>query len=90
MAIINENGVIGSIIDAFINNIAGSETTAVMAIVIFLIALTLMWRLPVELQLVILFPIIIVSAFYYTALLPVFTVATLYMAFILARKVFNF
>lgn len=87
--IINNTSLIGAVVQAMADNVAGSLATGVILILIILIGAFLFFRIPVELVAILMLPVCMVGAFYFSSLLVFWGLLLLVAIFLIARSLFN-
>ena len=86
MAFVNTDGIIGQILIYLTQNITGHEALTYLMIVMTLIGICLMFKMPLELTLPVILPLLIVFGLYATNLFYVLGVAMLYLAILVAKR----
>lgn len=85
MAFYGDN-LIADVLNALTYNITGSEFLTLLLIVLTLVAICLMFRMPIELSIPIILPLLIAISITTSEIVTVLGVALLYAAIILAKK----
>ena len=87
MAFINQTGIIGSLVTAMTVNITGNEFLTYFLIIIFLGFMALiLFKMPLELGLIFLFPVVMVIAIQMSSFIPVLGVLILYFSLFFVKK----
>ena len=86
MALLNEADIVYKIITYITQNITGSEILTYLFILFLILALAALLRLPLELTIPIMLPLLIVFALYTSNLLSVLGVALIYLGIIVAKR----
>ena len=87
MAFINTTGLIGQVLNYLTINITGHEVLTYLMLIMVLIGVCLMFKMPLELTLPVVFPVLIVLGLYATNLFYVLGVAMLYLAIIIGKTI---
>jgi hypothetical protein len=85
MAFLNESGTLGFLILEFTNNVTGSLFITMLLLIISLMALTMLFRIPLEYSMVYILPLLLVLMAYSSEFLVIGTVVLLYLAIIMAK-----
>ena len=88
MTFINYDDSIGMLFQMVTDNLTGSEFLTILLIVLFLMGLTMAFRMPLEFSIVAVLPILLVSVFYVSNIFIVFGIGLIYLAIILGKKFF--
>lgn len=86
MAFINQTGLIGTILDGGTQNATGSMVATLLLILLFLIVICFMFGIPLEFIAVVLLPICITMASYYSDFFKPLIVFLIYLAMILCKN----
>ena len=85
---LNQTGIIGQAFNGLTNNVTGSVFLTGLLILIVLMVIAFMFRLPLELTVIFLIPIILVFMAFNTGWVAVGGLIFIYIAVILARNFF--
>lgn len=86
MSIINESGVIGIILMQGAATTTGDLFGALMLVMLFLFAICIFFRIPVEFSSLIMLPYCISAMAYYTLFVAPFTVLAIYFSVLIAKN----
>ena len=87
MAFINETGIIGSLVTSMTANITGSEFLTYFLIIIFLgFMAMILFKMPLELGLILIFPVVMVVSMTMASFIPVLGLLILYLALFFVKK----
>jgi len=85
MAFYGDNAIV-DFLNAFTQNVTGSEFGTVLVIVLTIVALCMMFRLPLALTLPLILPLLIVISINTGEIVSILGVALIYAAILLAKK----
>lgn len=85
MVFINESTTSGVILSYGVQNVFGSVTIMIIVFILVLMAMCFMFKLPIELTIPLVLPMIIYSMAYYGDIIPLGGVALIYMAILFAK-----
>lgn len=85
---INETGVIGQIFMYASTNLTGSLFLSLLGIIILIIAIFMLFRIPIEFIAILILPIMIVFMAYESQMLAITGAFILYMGFLTAKNIF--
>jgi len=83
---INETGIIGIVLASGAQTVTGDIVSALMLVFIMLIAICLMFNIPLEFTVVILLPLALSMASYYSNFMSLLIVMLIYLATLLAKN----
>jgi len=86
MVLINTTGVIGSVLLAGTQSITGDMFASLMLILIFLIAVCMLFGIPMEFIAIIIIPFLIATATEYTLFIPVLGVTLIYISILIIKN----
>lgn len=86
MFFINSSGTIGVILAAGAQNTTGDIVSTLLAIYLFLLIICLMFRVPIEFTIVIMLPLTIAIAAYYSNFLSLLIIMGIYLCTLLAKN----
>lgn len=85
MVFINTSDIVGQILDAGTQNATGDMMATLLLVLLILVVLCFMFQIPLEFASVILLPICLASASYYSDFFKPLIVILIYVAMILAK-----
>jgi len=85
---INETGVIGQIFMYASTNLTGSLFLSLLGIIILIIAIFMLFRIPIEFTAILILPIMIVFMAYESQMLVITGAFILYLGFLTAKNIF--
>ena len=85
MVFINESTTSGIILSYGVQNVFGSVTIMIIVFILLLMALCFMFKLPIELTIPLVLPMIIYAMAYNSEIIPIGGVALIYMAILFAK-----
>lgn len=85
MVFINDTTTSGIILYYGVQNVFGSVTMMIIVFILILMALCFAFKMPIELTIPIVLPLIIYSMAYYGEIIPLGGVALIYMAILFAK-----
>lgn len=85
---INDSSIVGQIVAAMTTNATGSDFLTFFAIVIGLIAICLMFRIPIEITAIVILPITLTLMAYNGSFFPFGAILLFYLAVILTKYFF--
>jgi len=86
MVLVNTTGVIGSILLAGTQSITGDMFANLILILIFLIAICMLFGIPMEFVSIIIIPFLIATATEYTLFIPVLGVTLIYISILITKN----
>lgn len=86
MPFINETGMIGTALVYMTTNVTGNEALTYLMLVVMLVALCLLFKMPLELTFPIVLPFLMVLALHANNLFALLGVAMLYVAVLIAKS----
>lgn len=86
MEFINQSGIIGTIIQGGVDNIAGNLYVALLIIMLILIVTALMFGIPMEFTALIILPLLLSYMAYFKEWLSTGIVIMLYLTFIVTKR----
>jgi hypothetical protein len=86
MDFVNTSGTIAQILISGTANLTGSMTATLFVVLIFLFVLCLFFGIPLEIAMIILFPIILVMASFYGGFVGIIVAIIIFFGFIIAKN----
>jgi len=86
MVFINETDILGLILAAGTSNLTGNIVATLLLVLLFLVCISLMFSIPLELTTVILLPLCIGMGAYYSNMLAALIVILIYISMIVAKN----
>jgi len=86
MPFLNNTGMIGTALVYMTTNVTGNEALTYLMLTVGLMALCMLFKMPLELTFPIIFPFLMVLGLYAESLFSIIGVAILYIAVLIAKK----